>query len=134
MTFRKRHRLTSAQREQLWDDECAVALAARRGQFPICKLCDLPIFPGQKWHNNHDRFLPHAIGGECDGISHKRCNEKHNHAHDTPLVAKVKRIRRKHIGAWRPARLMLGSRDSNIKITMHSGPVDRRTGLPWHPK
>jgi hypothetical protein len=30
-----RHRLTSAQRERLWDDEAAKAIAAGRGSMPI---------------------------------------------------------------------------------------------------
>ena len=114
--IRKRQRLTSAQREDLYDCEVAKALASGRGQFPICRLCDLPIFPGQQWHDNHDRYLPHAIGGERDGISHARCNLNHNHTHDTPLVAKVKRQRRKHIGAHLPAfRLIPGSKGSGIR-------------------
>lgn len=97
-----RHRLTASQRESLYDAEVEKAIADSRGLFPICRLCDLPISPGQRWHDNHDKYLPHAIGGERDGISHARCNLRHNHEHDTPLVAKVKRIRRKHIGAYEP--------------------------------
>lgn len=116
MNRRKRHRLTSAQREALWDSEAAKAAASGRGQFPICRLCDLPVFPGQLWHDNHDRYLPHAIGGERDGISHQRCNLDHAHRVDVPLIAKVKRIRQKHIGAQlRPARLIPGSRGSGIR-------------------
>ena len=130
---RKRHRLTAAQREALYDEEAAKALASGRGQFPLCKLCDLPIGPGQRWHDNHDKYLPHAIGGERDGISHERCNLDHNHKHDTPLVAKVKRQRQKDIGAWRTSRPMVGSKASGIKLHMrpYSDPIDRRTGQPW---
>lgn len=102
MISRKRHRLTASQREDLYDAEVVKAIAAKRGEFPICRLCDNPIGPGQKWADNHDKYLPHAIGGDRDGISHKRCNERWNNIHDTPLVAKVKRIRRKHIGAYQP--------------------------------
>jgi hypothetical protein len=100
MFTRKRKRLTSAQREELWDSEVAKTLASGRGQFPICNICGNGIFPGQEWHVSHNKHLPHAIGGDVDGISHARCNLDHNHAIDTPLVAKVKRQRQKHIGAF----------------------------------
>lgn len=76
MNLRKRHRLTASQREDLYDYEVVKALATGRGQFPICAICDCPIFPGQRWHESHNKFLPHAIGGEPDGI---RCARTKNH-------------------------------------------------------
>lgn len=97
--IRKRKRLTASQREDLYDAEVAKAIASGRGQFPICAICGNGIFPGQNWHESHNKFLPHAIGGEADGIAHDRCNLDHAHAVDVPLIAKVKRIRQKHIGA-----------------------------------
>jgi|GEM_PF-5122552 len=122
---RKRHRLTAAQREALWDNEAAKAAASLRGQFPICALCGNGIFPGQLWHQNHDRHLPHAIGGEVDGISHVKCNLDHAHRVDVPLIAKVKRIRQKHIGAQlRSQRLIPGSKGSGIR--------QRMDGTIWH--
>lgn len=120
----KRHRLTSSQREALWDRECAKAVAGGNGQFPICNLCALPIFPGQRWHESHNKFLPHAIGGDVDGIAHERCNLNHNHTHDTPLVAKVKRIRQKHIGAYRRHETFRGWRKFN-------GTAVRNPRLPY---
>lgn len=57
--------------------------------------------------------------------------DKHAHSHDLPLIAKVKRIRQKHIGAWQSPRPMVGSRESNIKISMRGPPIDRRSGQPW---
>lgn len=80
-----RRSLTKNQREALYDAEVAKAQAARRGDFPICALCDNPIFPGRKWHDNHDKHLPHALGGERDGISHARCNLDHAHSHAYPV-------------------------------------------------
>lgn len=126
-----RHRLTNKQREELYDGEAAKAVAAGLGPYPICNLCVLPITPGQKWHDNHDKYLPHALGGQRDGISHKRCNERHNNEHDTPLVAKVKRTRQKFIGAWRTSRPMVGSRASGIKLAMNGAVLNRATGQPW---
>jgi hypothetical protein len=87
--------LTSKQREALYD-RC-------RGdaEYPSCNICLLPITPGQLWHESHNPLLPKALGGLIDGIAHARCNLDHNHQHDTPLVAKVRRRRQKHIGAFR---------------------------------
>lgn len=110
MTF-PRHRLTSKQRQALYESESAKALASGRGEHPICNICNLPVQPGQEWHDSHNKYLPHAAGGERDGIAHARCNLKHNNEHDTPLVAKLKRIAQKHSGAYRSANPMRGSRD-----------------------
>lgn len=119
------------QREALWDAEAAKALAAKRGPHPICALCNLPINPGQDWHDSHNKYWPHAVGGERDGIAHARCNLRHNNLHDTPLVAKVKRQRQAFIRARQASRPMPGSRASGIKIPMdRSGPVWRDSGRP----
>jgi hypothetical protein len=123
-------RLTNKQREALWDTECLKSLVHGRGRFPICALCELPITPGQQWHSNHDRHLPRALGGALDGLSHARCNESHNHDHDTPLAAKAKRIRQKHIGAWRSARPMQGGRNGKLKKKIDGSVVDRVTKEP----
>lgn len=126
-----RRRLTTRQREALYESEAQKAREAGRGEFPICALCDLPIFPGQRWHDNHDKYLPHALGGKRDGISHERCNLDHGHRIATPQVAKNKRQRQKHIGAWRTSRPMVGSKASGIKLPMNqSGPILRSTGQP----
>lgn len=123
-----RRRLSTKQREALYDEEAAKAAASARGPFPICRLCDLPIFPGQRWHENHDRYLPHAIGGKRDGISHERCNLEHGHKVATPQVAKVKRIRQKHIGAWHTTRPLPGGRDDDLMRKMNGKTVLRSTG------
>jgi hypothetical protein len=127
-------RLTTKQREDLYDAEVAKARATGRGDFPICNLCGVGIFPGQKWHVSHDPHHPRALGGAVDGLAHDRCNTQHNHAHDTPLVAKVNRIRQKHIGAYQPDRPMLGSVASGIAKPFRGPPLDRRTGMPWRPR
>lgn len=122
----KRHRLTSAQREELWDREAAKASAAGRGSHPICNLCDCPIFIGRDWHESHNKFLPHAIGGEPDGIAHDLCNRRHNNEFDTPLVAKVKRIRWKHIGAQLQSRNPIpGGRHDRLKRKIDGTVVER---------
>lgn len=130
--IRNRDRLTAAQREELWDREAAKASASGRGQFPLCRLCDCPIFPGQRWHENHNRYQPHAIGGEVDGISHERCNIDHANAIDKPHIAKVKRQRQKHIGAELSSlRPLPFGRTDHLKRKVTGEIVLRDTNQPW---
>lgn len=126
----KRHRLTTRQREDLYDREVAKAVAAGRGNRPVCNLCNCPIY-GRDWHESHNKYLPHALGGEVDGIAHVRCNLEWNNIHDTPLVAKVKRVRQKNIGAWRSKRPMPFGRFDKLKQKIGGEVVERATGLPW---
>jgi hypothetical protein len=120
--------LTSRQREELYD-RCR-----GEAEFPTCNICGGLILKGQRWHESHDPLLPRAAGGEVTGIAHERCNLDHNHAHDTPLVAKMKRLRQRDIGAYvKPpsSRPLPGSRRSGIKLPFNGPPIDRRTGQPW---
>jgi len=127
----KRQRLTAKQREDLWDAEYAKSIEAKRGEYPICNICDLPVTPGQTWHDSHNKYWPHAVGGQRDGIAHARCNLRHNNIHDTPLVAKVKRQRQGFIRARESRRPVVGSRASGIKVFMDGRPpVYRDSGRP----
>lgn len=114
------------QREALYADECHKALAAGRGEHPICRLCDLPITPGSPWDINHEAHKPKWLGGAVDGISHKRCNRLHNNQVDTPLFAKNERTRRKHLDLSRSATPLPGGRDDRIKKKMNGDVVVRR--------
>lgn len=124
--------LSSRAREQLYDAEAAKARAAGRGDLPICKLCDCPI-DGVKsaWDENHAKEFPRFLGGAVDGISHRKCNRRHNNLVDTPRYAKSRRQRQMNIGAkvstWRP---MIGTKRSGVKKPLHpwSKPVSRVTG------
>lgn len=94
-----RHTFSSRMRAEIWD-RC-------RGEMksPICNICGLAIDPGQTWDVSHDpRGTPAALGGNEVGIAHRRCNHRHGAVVVTPLVAKVKRIRAKHIGAHEQGR------------------------------
>lgn len=97
-------RLTNKQREELYD-RC-------RGEreFPLCNICFVEITTGQRWHESHNPYLPKALGGLIDGIAHDRCNFKHAREYDVPLIAKAKRIRQKHIGAYRSRQPIAGWR------------------------
>jgi len=89
-----RRRYSARERTALWDQCCS------EQEFPICNICGLFVFPGQAWDVSHDpQNAPAALGGDAVGIAHRRCNRRHGAVVVTPLVAKIKRIRAKHIGA-----------------------------------
>jgi hypothetical protein len=90
-------------------------------EFPICNICGLSVFPGQAWDVSHDpQSAPAALGGDAVGIAHRRCNRRHGAVVVTPLVAKIKRIRAKHIGAHELGR------------SRHAMPCGRAS--PWRKK
>lgn len=120
--------MTNKAREELYDREKIKAQTAGRGDFPICNLCGLSILPGRKWHESHNKYLPRALGGLVDGIAHDRCNYKHNNQHDTPLAAKRKRVRQKHIGAFQTRTKLPGGKSDRLKKTFYRGTVLRATG------
>lgn len=125
-------RLSSRDREKLYDAEAAKARGAGRGNLPICNICSLPIDGvRQAWDVSHDPTLPKWLGGDAVALAHRRCNRLWNNRHDTPLYFKVKRIRQHHIGAKVSQRPLPGGRDSPIKIKIGRQVVDRRTGQPW---
>lgn len=80
------------QREALYD-RCRDGLP-----HPLCNLCRIPVLPGDAWDESHYP-IPKSLGGTEVGIAHARCNRDHGAKVVTPLVAKVKRIRQRHIGA-----------------------------------
>jgi hypothetical protein len=118
-------RRSTREREKLYDRFRGDAA------FPRCNICNMDIMPGQRWHVSHDTLLPRALGGEVTGLAHDRCILDHARNIDVPLIAKAKRIRQRHIGAWRSSNPLPGGRDSPFKLTMDRRIVDRKTGLPW---
>lgn len=123
MTFPRR--LTSKQREQLYESEAEKAREAGLGEYPICALCLRPINPGQQWNANHEGHKPRWLGGEIDGISHKRCNALNARTYATPLFAKSERIRKRHLDFTRSRSPMPGGRDDRIKKTLSGKVVPR---------
>jgi len=121
-------KLSTTKREQLYDRLRGDAL------YPTCNICMLYIDPGQDWDESHDPHLPRALNGKVTGLAHRRCNQQHNNEHDTPLVAKSKRVRQKHIRAFRARHPMPGGRNDPRKRTMAGQVVDRATGAPWSPR
>lgn len=127
----KRRRLTTRQREELYESEATKARESGRGDYPICNICDQPIIPGSLWDESHQKHKPHWLGGIVEGCAHSRCNRSWNHTHDTPLFAKNERIRKRHMDFTRSRSPMAGGRNDTIKKTMSGKVIDRETGLPW---
>lgn len=126
-----RRRLSSTARESLWDCECAKASATDRGDFPICNICELPVLPSDRWHESHYP-VPAALDGQITGVAHAACNLRHAAQVDVPMIARVKRMRRRAIGAHVSRRPLPGGRDDPRKKTLDGRVVDRRTGAEWN--
>jgi 5-methylcytosine-specific restriction enzyme A len=66
-----------------------------------CQSCRAKIHPGQKWELDH--IIPLALGGpDSDSNLQVLCKICHAHkttTRDTPTIAKVKRMKVKHLGA-----------------------------------
>jgi len=126
-------RLSTRDREKLYDAEAAKAKACGRGELPICNICDLPIDGvRQAWDVSHDPKMPKWLGGDAVAIAHRRCNRLHNNQHDTPLYHHVKRVRQRFIGAKISQRRLPGGRDDPFKIKIGTRAiVDRRSGEDW---
>ena len=84
-----RKRLTQNQKLNLWEKH--------QGK---CWRCGFKIFPSEIWHVGHRISL--SLGGldiiENMAPEHERCNMQDARETTTPLAAKWKRIRAKHIG------------------------------------
>ncbi len=68
-----------------------------------CEKCGAHLFVG-KFH--YDHRIPDAMGGEpilsnCDVLC-TACHGAKTQRQDVPAIAKVKRVRAKHIGAKKP--------------------------------
>jgi hypothetical protein len=91
----------SKARERLYSREAFKANQAGRGEHPICPHCDLPVTPDQAWDRAHVD-VPAALGGDRVGVGHRKCNQQDNNEVVTPMVARVKRKRDRHLGIKGP--------------------------------
>jgi hypothetical protein len=80
----------------------------------------MKVVPGEDWDVSHE--IPLEAGGKDDDtnwlVAHRKCHRTHTSKVDIPLIAKVKRIHQKHIGAKRPKSQMPGSKNSMWKKKM----------------
>lgn len=116
-----RRRLSSAQREALYDRCCGNA------PFPICNIpgCARPVKPGEAWVESHFP-VPHALGGTETGVAHDLCNRIYAANVEVPVIAKAKRVRRKHIGAHVAQHPLPCGRNSRQKKTIDGRVVARQ--------
>ena len=94
----------------------------------ICHLCSMKVVPGEEWDVSHE--IPLEAGGKDDDsnwvVAHRKCHRHHTATVDAPMIAKVKRIHQRHIGAKLKSRNPLpGSKHSKFKRKM-DGTVVRR--------
>ena len=93
----------------------------------VCHLCSLKVDAGQEWDVSHE--IPLEAGGRDDDsnwlVAHRKCHRNHTARVDAPMIAKVKRIHQKHVGAKKSRSSLPGSRGSLWKKKM-DGTVVRR--------
>lgn len=121
-----RRKLSSSDREKLYD------LCRGANEFPTCNIpgCGGLIVTGQDWVESHFP-IPHAIdGNNVVGVAHARCNKFYAEQVEVPMIAKVKRIRRKHIGAHVSRFPMQGGRHDTRKRKIGGGVVAREARTP----
>ena len=127
--MRYQPRFGSKRRESLYQRETLAAHKAGRGVFPICVHCDRPVTPGQAWDESHVG-APAALNGKTVGVGHRLCNRLDNNQVVTPMVARVKRVRLKHLGVTGPGlgrHALPGGTRAPVSKTMRHGVQPRLT-------
>jgi 5-methylcytosine-specific restriction protein A len=93
----------------------------------ICHICKMKVIPGEEWDVSHEIAL--EAGGRDDDsnwlVAHRKCHRVHTATIDIPLIAKVKRIRARHLGAKKSRTPMPLGRNSKWKRKM-DGTIVRR--------
>lgn len=93
----------------------------------VCHLCSLKVDAGQEWDVSHE--IPLEAGGRDDDsnwlVAHRKCHRNHTARVDAPMIAKVKRIYQRHVGAKKSRSPLPGGRGSLWKKKM-DGTVVRR--------
>jgi|SRR5579862_986868 len=133
--MRYRPCFNSKRRETAWQGAKVAAYLAGLGSSPICNLCGLPVFETDDWDESHDPAKPKCFGGRDTGVAHRRCNRDHGAQVVVPAKAKSDRVRRRHIGAFKPGmgkNALPAGRRSTLTKTFHHGVQPRLTGAEKH--
>lgn len=125
-----RRRLSTKQREALYESEAHKAREAGRGEYPICNICGTVIIGGSLWDESHDPAKGHWLGGTETACAHRRCNRLHNNQIETPKFAKNERVRKRHLDFTRSQSPLPGGRDDDLMKKMNGETVLRSTGQP----
>lgn len=95
----------------------------------VCHLCQMKVIPGEDWDVSHE--IPLEAGGSDTAdnwyVAHRKCHRVHTATVDAPLIAKVKRIHQRHIGAKKSRNPLPGGRNSMFKKKMDGSVVRRDT-------
>lgn len=123
------HRFGSKRRDYVWWREQMKALDAGLGEHPVCVHCGKPVTPEQSWDESHIA-VPKALGGRKTGVGHRACNRKDNYEVVAPMLAKCRRVAKRHKGEKGPGlgrHPLPAGRRSPVSKTFRRGLVARKT-------
>jgi hypothetical protein len=126
---RKTYRFGTKHRDYVYWRDSMIAHDAGAGPHPICPHCSKPVHPKQDWDDCHVG-APAALGGRRTAVGHRNCNRLDGATVVVPMVAKVKRMRAKHLGEKGPGLgpcPMRAGRRSGIRKTFAGAVVPRLT-------